>query len=104
MISGVKQWVFQRSVNAVIVLSAIALFLTLFCGITYEELTWMLSQVWFKLIAIVVLGLACVNSVLAGWQIVGDYADKFNLSDTVLMVGIVGVTAVFFVSGLLLFI
>jgi succinate dehydrogenase hydrophobic anchor subunit len=33
----------------------------------------------------ITLVLAGLNSILAGWQIAGDYAEKFNLNQTLLV-------------------
>jgi len=102
IMNGVKQWLFQRVSNAIIVLSGVALFVVLINGTSYAELTSMLSAGGLKLLMLVALSFACLNSVLAGWQIVGDYAQKFSLPEKPLMAFIMIGSAVFFVAGLAL--
>ncbi|EGG95570.1 hypothetical protein IMCC1989_1525 [gamma proteobacterium IMCC1989] len=63
----------------------------------------MLDTTVFKVYALMTLLFAGANSILAGWQITGDYAAKFNIPP-VLMMGITIVVSVFYVvwGGLLL--
>lgn len=100
VMNGVSQWMFQRTTNAVLVVFGLLLLVTFFNGLTYESLTSLLGATWFKIFAVITLVLGCINSMLAGWQIVGDYAKKFHLPGSLLMVIIGVVTAVFFVTGL----
>lgn len=103
MKSGVQQWVFQRISNAVFVLFGLVLLDFLLKGdFSYETLSGLLSSQGFQIFLAITLVLAAINSVLAGWQIVGDYAKKFNLPPTLMMVVIVGLSAVYLVWGLML--
>ena len=100
--NGVRQWLFQRVANVVTVLFVIVVFVTIFSGVSYESLNGLVGAVWFKILALVALLLGCVNSILAGWQIVGDYARKFHLPDSLLMTFVVVVTIGFFAVGMML--
>ncbi len=69
--NGVNQWVFQRVSNALIVLYGVFL---LVCLLTGGNPGLLLEKyVWFKLYSLITLAFACANSVLAAWQIAGDY-------------------------------
>lgn len=100
--NGVRQWVFQRIANVCIVAFVVILFATVFGGVSYESLAALMGATWFKVFALVVLVMGCLNSVLAGWQIVGDYARKFHLPENLLMTIVVLTTIGFFVAGILL--
>ena len=102
MKSGVKQWVFQRISNALIVTFGIALAFILCSGkgLTYESLTELVTASGFTYYFAVVLVLACLNSVLAGWQIDGDYAKKFGIPKNLLTILTVLVSLVYLVYGL----
>lgn len=100
LMNGVSQWIFQRAANVLLVLFGLVILVTLMNGLTYESLTGLLNATWFKFFALVVLVVGCLNSVLAGWQIAGDYAKKFHIPSGLLMAFIVIVTAVFFIAGL----
>lgn len=102
LMNGVRQWVFQRVANAFLVLFGLLLLVTVLNGVTYESLIGLLAAGWFKVFALVVLVLGCLNSVLAGWQITGDYAKKFHLPEKPMLAAIVIITAVFFVVGLMI--
>lgn len=73
--SGVKQWLLQRICNVVIVLYSILLIgLTLSTPLdTFTAISALLAQSWFKLISTICIFIFAVNSILAGWQIAGDY-------------------------------
>ena len=100
--SGVQQWVFQRFSNIVIIVFALVLATSLSSDLTYESLTGLFAQTWFKIYLIFTLVFASLNSILAGWQIAGDYAQKANLPNWVLTgLGVV-VTLVYFIFTLML--
>ena len=69
---GVKQWIFQRISNLVFVLFGLWLLVGLMGGGETATLAALLSDGSTKVFLTVVLLLAGLNSVLAGWQIAGD--------------------------------
>jgi len=99
--SGVKQWVFQRIANALFVSFGICLLCVFLSsdGLTYEYIkTEVANWKWYF---VIVLVFACINSILAGWQIDGDYAKKFGLpSNIVITLGAVLVSLIFLFFGL----
>lgn len=99
VMNGVRQWIFQRTTNVFLVIFGLVLLITAFSGISYESLSALLEAGWFKTLALVTLILGCLNSVLAGWQIVGDYAKKFHLPEKLLNIVIVLVTVIFFIMA-----
>lgn len=100
--NGVRQWVFQRFSNIVIIIFALVLVTVLSSDASYSALTNLLSQAWFKVYLVFTLIIASMNSVLAGWQIVGDYARKFHLPSWLLLGLACVVTLVYFIFGLML--
>jgi len=99
--SGVKQWVFQRIANALFVSFGICLLCVFFGsdGLSYENLKAVVVD--WKWYFVIVLVFACINSILAGWQIDGDYAKKFGLpSNIVITLGAVLVSVLFLFYGL----
>lgn len=100
MNSGVKQWLFQRVSNALFVTFGICLVCVLWStdSLTYDGLTALLAS-WKWYFAIVLI-LACINSVLAAWQIDGDYAKKFGIPSMVITVSALLVSLVFLFYGL----
>lgn len=97
---GVKHWVFQRVSNALIVIFGVVLAATLASGVTFEGLQATLANPLVKVYLVVTLAIVCANSVLAGWQIAGDYAKKFGFNASA-MVGFTAVVSVaYFVCGL----
>lgn len=72
---GTKQWIFQRVANLLIVLLSV-FFVFVFATFPvddYASLIGLLSANWFKVIASISLIVLSLNSMLAGWQIAGDY-------------------------------
>ena len=103
MTNGVQQWIFQRISNAIFVIFGIVLLKMIISnGLTYEALTELFSATTFKVYAVTTLILACFNSVLAGWQITGDYAAKFSIPPCLMMGVAIVVSAVYLVWGLML--
>jgi len=98
--SGIKHWIFQRVSNALIVLFGIFLAATLASDLSFDSLQALLSNSLTQVYLLITLAFACLNSMLAGWQIAGDYAKKFNIPHN----GMVGVAVVvsiaYFVMGL----
>ncbi len=81
MNNGVKQWIFQRVSNALIISFGICL-LCIFLsedGLSYTSINELLSGGAFSIYLAIVLVFSCLNAMLAGWQIDGDYASKFGL-------------------------
>ena len=84
---GVKEWIFQRLSNVAFVVFGIWLlyFLASPGDILFETLVKLsrdsASVIYFS----ATLLLAGFNSILAGWQIVGDYANKFGLNQNLLV-------------------
>ena len=81
MSSGISQWKFQRFANASFVVFGICLLcvFTAENGLSYDSLSELFASVGFKIYFLVTLVLACLNGVLAAWQIDGDYAKKFGI-------------------------
>jgi succinate dehydrogenase / fumarate reductase membrane anchor subunit len=84
---GVKQWIFQRLSNVAIVVFGFWLvyFLASPGAITAETINDLFSNTASLIYLTITLVLAGLNSILAGWQIAGDYAEKFNLNQTFLV-------------------
>jgi succinate dehydrogenase / fumarate reductase membrane anchor subunit len=100
--NGVQQWIFQRFSNIVLIIFALALATVLLSDLSYQSLTDLLSQTWFKVYLTFTLVIGSLNSVLAGWQIAGDYAHKMSLPSWTLT-GLVGmVTLIYFILSLTL--
>ena len=100
--SGVRQWVFQRFANITIIVFTLVLATVLLSDLGYSNLINLFSQTWFKIYLIFTLVVASLNSVLAGWQIVGDYARKFHMPSWLLMGIALIVTLVYFIFALML--
>jgi len=97
---GVKHWIFQRVSNALIVLFAVVLLATITAGHSYESLQALMSKPLVKVYLAITLLFAFGNSILAGWQIAGDYAKKMNLSPGVMTWFGVLVSAAYLLFGL----
>ena len=84
---GVKQWIFQRLSNVAIVVFGFWLvyFLASPGAITAETINDLFSNTASLIYLTITLVLAGLNSILAGWQIAGDYCEKFNLNQTFLV-------------------
>lgn len=100
--NGVQQWVFQRFSNIVIIVFALVLATSLSSDLTYQSLTALFAQTWFKIYLVFTLVFASLNSVLAGWQIAGDYAHKANLPNWALTGAGIVVTLVYFIVAMML--
>lgn len=100
MNSGTKQWIFQRVSNALFVTFGIGLICVFLStdGLTFENIQSVLAS--WKWYFVIVLVLACINSVLAGWQIDGDYARKFGLPALVITVTAALVSLIYLIYGL----
>lgn len=102
LMNGVNQWKFQRLVNLLCVIAAIVLVCTL-CGdniSSHGDLKALLAQGWVKVFFGVTLVLACLNSILAGWQIAGDYAHKIKVPSALITALVAIVSAGYAVWGL----
>ena len=102
--SGPIDNLFQRISNSVIILYAafLVLWLVSQAGISYDSWSALFNTGWFKVFSVITLVLACLNSLLAGWQIGGDYIKKvpFSWFGGVFTLGYVGLTSVAFLFGL----
>ena len=101
---GVIEWIFQRVSNAVIILFGLWLLATLIMngGMSQEALAGLLESGVARIVLFVVLLLAGVNSLLAGWQIAGDYAEKFGLNQPLMVWGTGVISAAYVVVGAML--
>ena len=99
---GVKQWVFQRITNALIVTFGVVLVFIILSGkaSTYESLVELFKVGGLVYYLGIVLILSCINSVLAGWQIDGDYSRKFGLPAGLLTISCAVVSLIYLVYGL----
>lgn len=98
---GVKHWIFQRLSNVIVIIFGIWLLALLADSepVTYATLTGLLNETSTRLLLLVTLVFACLNSILAGWQIAGDYAAKIGVSDS-LMTGFGAVVSIaYFIAG-----
>jgi len=102
--NGIREWVFQRATNFLVILYGVVMlcFFLSADGFSYDTLSLLFSKTWFVLYTLITLACACLNSVLAGWQIATDYGRKFNISESALTsVGVI-VSAGYFVFGLMI--
>jgi len=103
MTNGVQQWILQRTCNAIFIIFGIVLLKIILAeGLSYEALTTLFDSSAVKLYMLMTLVLACVNSVLAGWQITGDYAEKFSIPPCLMMGVTIVVSLVYLVYGCIL--
>ena len=83
---GVKQWIFQRISNALLILFGLwLLWSTISGGINYEFLQAALAGGYTQVFLFVVLVFGGVNGILAAWQIAGDYSEKFGLNQNLIV-------------------
>ncbi len=92
---GVKQWIFQRISNLVFVLFGLWLLLGLVAG-QPTTLAGLVGDGMTQTFLAIVLVLAGLNSILAGWQIAGDYAHKINVNAS-LLTGLGAVISVLYI-------
>ena len=81
--NGVYQWLFQRKTNFLIVVYGLVMashFLS-DAATDYDATVAFFSKGWVIFFSALVLILICLNSVLAGWQIAGDYVGKIAGKD-----------------------
>ena len=84
---GVKHFFFQRISNLLIIVFGLTLLFNIFIngGINAALFEQWISQAWVQTYLLVTLLFATLNSILAGWQISGDYAHKYGLNHTLLV-------------------
>ncbi|AQA16990.1 succinate dehydrogenase, hydrophobic membrane anchor protein [Halioglobus japonicus] len=101
---GVNEWIFQRVSNLLIIAFGLWLIATVISsgGFTQEALAGLLGSTVFRVWAMVTLLFAGLNSVLAGWQIAGDYAEKFGINHGLMVWGTAIVSAAYVVIGAML--
>lgn len=102
MNNGVKQWIFQRLSNALIISFGIGLICMLMVddGLSYASINDYFTGFAFTLYLAVVLVFSTINAVLAGWQIDGDYTAKFGLPKNLITIIAIVVSLGFMVYGL----
>jgi succinate dehydrogenase hydrophobic membrane anchor protein len=102
--NGIRQWLFQRLSNALIISFGIGLLYTLIAadGLSYGSVSAFFSGGLVTSYLAVVLVFSCVNGVLAGWQIDGDYTAKFGLPKNMITIIAIVVSLIFLVYGLML--
>jgi succinate dehydrogenase hydrophobic membrane anchor protein len=99
---GINQWLFQRVSNAVFVVFGLFLVYVLASGLSYDSLHALVDNTLVKVYLVITLVFAFLNSILAGWQITGDYAKKFHISETLMMGVCVLVSAAYLLYGVYL--
>lgn len=101
--NGVNQWLFQRASNLIFIVAGLVLAALILCSqdsLSYAGIKDLLNSLWFQIAAVIVLLAAVVNSVLAGWQIIGDYAKKFNLPGSLIIALVIVISCLTLILGL----
>ena len=101
--NGVNQWLFQRAANALFVVFSLALFAVLLCSkatADFEAISSFLNAPAVQIALTLLLVVAGLNSLIAGWQIAGDYAKKFKIPTAVFIAITAVVSAVTLIIGL----
>lgn len=104
MNNGIRQWLFQRLSNALIISFGIGLLYTLIAtdSLSYSSVSGLLSGQFVTAYLAIVLIFSCLNGVLAGWQIDGDYTAKFGLPQNSITIVAIIISLIFLVYGLML--
>ncbi len=99
---GVRQWVFQRISNVTLVIFGLWLFYFLASpgDISHLTLVNLFSESSTQIYLAVTLVLAGLNSILAGWQITGDYAEKFHINSTLMITTCVVISLAYIAIGI----
>jgi succinate dehydrogenase / fumarate reductase membrane anchor subunit len=99
--SGTREWVLQRISNLMICVWGLIFILSILFMDNADFASWqaVFEPLWFKLLTSLVLVLAALNSVLAGWQIGTDYV-KAPSVNRVYMAGCIAVTVLYFCAGI----
>lgn len=102
MTNGTKQWIFQRFANASFILFGVCLLCVTMGnnGLSYASLTDLFASGGFKLYLAATLVLAALNSMLAAWQIDGDYAKKFGLPEKFITTAAIIISVIYLIYGL----
>lgn len=76
--SGVREWLFQRFSNVLILVFAMVYIGSILSmtEVNYENWLAMHQVLWFKIFLTFTLVVTMLNSILAGWQIGTDYVQK----------------------------
>ena len=84
---GVTHWIFQRISNVAIVVFGLWLvyFLASPGEVDFKTLKALFNDTTSIIYLLATLILAGLNSILAGWQIAGDYAEKFGINETLMV-------------------
>ena len=99
---GVTQWLFQRISNVAFVMFGLWLlyFIASPGEFNYNTLQELLNDNASLAYLAITLLLASLNSILAGWQIAGDYAEKFGFNQNLLVAVIAVISIGYLVAGL----
>ncbi|UTW45783.1 succinate dehydrogenase, hydrophobic membrane anchor protein [bacterium SCSIO 12696] len=101
--NGTRQWVFQRLSNALTVVFGIVMLKVLMSNdLSHESLVALFSGQAFQIYAGLTLLFVCFNSILAGWQIEGDYQKKLHIPKNLLTTVAVVLSLCYLVCGLML--
>ena len=102
--SGVYEWIFQRVTNVLIVIYGLIMASHFLSEATadYSAMVAFFNQGWVILFSALILVLICLNSVLAGWQIAGDYLNKMPALNKLFMRVCMVVTVGYLLFGLVL--
>lgn len=104
MNNGIRQWLFQRLSNALIISFGISLLYVFLSAdsLSYSSVSALFNSGFVTLYLAIVLVFSCVNGVLAGWQIDGDYTAKFGLPKNMITIIAMAISLVFLIYGLTL--
>ncbi|MGS2724829.1 succinate dehydrogenase, hydrophobic membrane anchor protein [Porticoccus sp. GXU_MW_L64] len=101
--NGTRQWLFQRLSNALVVVFGIVMIKVLVSNeLSHESLSALFAGQVFQIYAGLTLLFACFNSILAGWQIEGDYRKKLHIPKNLLTTVAVVVSLTYLGCGLML--
>ena len=99
--NGTRQWLFQRLSNALIIVFGIVMLKVLIANeLTHEALTALFAGQIFQIYAGITLLFICFNSILAGWQIEGDYRKKLHIPKNLLTTVAVLISLCYLACGL----
>lgn len=84
---GVKQWLFQRTSNFLFVLFGVWFFVSLLGGkfADFQTIVGLSESLAARIFLGLLLIIATLNAILAGWQIAGDYAHKINVGPNLIV-------------------
>ena len=71
----------------------------MFDELSFESLSALFASSAVQIFLFIVLLLACLNAILAGWQIAGDYAHKLGFPNLLWMIIAIIVSIAYFIYG-----